>query len=81
MEQVVGEITHFYDKISVAVVRLEAELRVGDIVHIKGKVTDFENRVESMQMNHTNVSVAQKGDEVAIEMNKPAKEGDRVYKK
>jgi putative protease len=81
MEEQVGKVIHFYDKISVAVVRLEAGLNVGDMIHVKGKAADFEQSVESMQVNHESVNSAKKEDEVAIKTGQKVKEGDVVYKK
>lgn len=81
MEEQVGKIIHYYGKIGVAVVRLEAPLRVGDMIHVKGKTTDFEQAVESMQLNHENVESGKKGEEAAVKLAEKAKEGDAVYKK
>lgn len=81
MEEQIGKIIHYYDKIGVAVVRLEGGLKAGDTVHVKGKVSDFEQTVESMQLDHKDVSSAKKGEEVAVKLSEKAKEGDIVYKK
>ncbi len=81
MEEQVGKIIHFYDKISVAVVRLEAGLKAGDTIHVKGNVTDFEQAVESMQLDHQAVDSAGKGEEVAVKLGGKAREGDIVYRK
>lgn len=81
MEEQIGKITHYYDKIEVGVVRLDAEFKVGDTIHIKGKVTDFEQAVKSMQLDHKNTDVGKKGEEVAFKLNEKAREGDVVYKK
>jgi hypothetical protein len=48
---------------------------------VKGKSSDFEQTVESMQLEHKNVDSAAKNEEVAIKFDQPAKEGDAVYKK
>lgn len=80
-EEQIGKIIHYYDKIGVAVVRLEAGLKAGDTIHVKGGVSDFEQVVESMQLNHEGVSSAKKGEEVAVKLAGKAKEGDAVYKK
>ena len=37
-----GKITHIFTKINVAVVKLSAELCVGDRIKIKGKGIEFE---------------------------------------
>lgn len=81
MEEQIGKVIHFYDKISVAVVRLEAGLNAGDTIHVKGKITDFEQTAGSMQINHESVGAGKQGDEVAIKTEQKVKEGDAVYKK
>ena len=81
MEEQIGKVIHYYDKIGVAVVRLEGALKTGDTIHVKGKTSDFEQAVESMQLNHENAGSAKKGEEVAVKLNEKAKEGDVVYKK
>ncbi len=81
MEEQIGKIIHYYDKIGVGVVRLEAGLQAGDTIQVKGKVSDFEQTAESLQVEHESVAKAKKGDEVAIKLNEKAKEGDVVYRK
>lgn len=81
MEEQIGKIIHYYDKIGVGVMRLDAAFKVGDAVHIKGNATDFEQTVGSMQLNHQNIDSGKKGDEVAVKLEQKAKEGDVVYKK
>ena len=46
----VGHITHFFSKIGVAVVELNASLAVGDRILVKGPSTDFEQVVGSIQI-------------------------------
>lgn len=81
MDEAIGKVIHFYDKISVAVVRLEKSLKVGDMIQLKGKNGEFEQVVVSMQVDHKNVETAKKGDEVAIKLDQKAREGDLVCKK
>ena len=52
MEVKVGEVTHFFGKISVAVLALMEELKEGDEIHILGRTTDFSQKVASMQVDH-----------------------------
>ena len=80
-EEQIGKIIHYYNKIGVAVVQLEGNLKVGDTIHVKGKVSDFEQAIESLQLDHKNVDSAKKGEEVAVKLNERAKEGDIVYRK
>jgi len=78
-EKLVGKITHYFGKISVAIVELSGALKVGDRVHIKGNSTDFEQDVSSIQIEHENVKKAKKGDAVGIKVDEKVRESDEVY--
>jgi len=78
-EKLIGEITHYFDKISVAIVELSGVLKVGDKVHIKGHGTDFEQDISSIQIEHENVEKAKKGDAIGVKVDEKVKEGDEVY--
>jgi hypothetical protein len=77
----VGRITHFFSKIDVAVVELTAPLAVGDNILVKGPSTDFEQVVESMQIEHKNIPIAEAGQSVGLKLAQRARETDAVYKK
>ena len=77
----VGRITHFFSKISVVVVEVTAPLAVGDHILIKGPSTDFEQVVESMQIEHKNIQRAEAGQSIGLKVIQPAREKDVVYKK
>jgi hypothetical protein len=79
-EELVGRIEHFFDRISVAVVKLGKPLKVGDHLHINGDKTDFEQMLREMQSDRKGVDKARKGDSVGLRLEKPAKEGDLVYR-
>lgn len=79
-EELVGTITHYFGRIGVAVVRLRAPISVGDMLRIRGKATDFTQKLESMQIQHQPVNAAGSGDEVAIKVESRVREGDEVYK-
>lgn len=76
----VGKVTHFYPKISVAVVALTAPLQVGDKIIIQGKTTRIEQTVESMQIEKVNIQKADAGQSIGLKVNGRVKEGDIVYK-
>jgi len=78
--QEVGKVTHFFSKISVAVVDLTAALSVGDRVHIQGPTTDFEQTVDSMQIEHENVKTAKAGQSIGLKVKERVRERDTVYK-
>ena len=77
----IGKIIHFFSKISVAIIELNAPLSIGDRILIKGPSTDFEMTVESMQIEHENIHRAEGGQSVGLKLKQPAKERDVVYKK
>ena len=77
----VGRITHFFSKISVAVIELTAPLAVGDTIAIKGPTTDFEQVVDSMQIEHQNVPRAETGQSIGLKVAERVRETDIVYKK
>ncbi|MFA5742456.1 MAG: hypothetical protein WCX77_01570 [Candidatus Paceibacterota bacterium] len=77
----IGKILHYFDKISVAVVELDGELIVGDVIRIIGGVeTDFKQAVESMELEHEKISKAKKGQAIGMELKGKAREGYKVYK-
>jgi putative protease len=77
----IGHVTHFFSKISVAVVELMLPLSVGDRILVKGPSTDFEQTVESMQMEGKSIPRAEGGQSIGLKVVQPAKEKDVVYKK
>ena len=78
-ELLIGKITHYYSKIGVAALTLEAPLHTGARVHIVGNTTDLEQIVESMEIDHGKVDSAEAGDDVALGVSGKVREGDQVY--
>jgi len=77
----IGHIAHFFSKINVAVVDLQLSLSVGDRILIKGPSTDFEQTVDSIQIDRKNIPRAQAGQSIGLKVAQQAKEKDVVYKK
>ena len=77
-EKEVGKVTHFYDKLSVGVIDLSSTLKTGQKIHIQGAHDDFEQEVESMQLDHKEVKSAKKGDLVAIKVDKQVHKNDKI---
>jgi len=80
MELKIGVVDDFFSHVNVIATKLEEELSVGDTIHIKGHTTDFTQQVESMQIEHTPVQKAKKGDNVGIKVKERVRKGDIVYK-
>jgi len=78
--QEIGKISHFFSKISVAVVDLKATLSVGDHIRIQGPTTNFEQTVDSMQIEHADVKTATAGQSIGLKVKERVREKDTVYK-
>lgn len=76
----VGKITHYYNHISVAVLELTGDLKVGDRIRILGSTTDFDQRVGSMEIEHQKIQSAGSGTEVALKVMESVSKGDFVYR-
>jgi putative protease len=79
-KKLIGKITHFYPKISVAVVELEDTLNVGDTISIERGEEVVEQVVDSMQIEHKNVEEAGKGESIGLKVAGQTKEGAKVFK-
>ena len=78
--QAIGQVTHYYGKIGVAILKLEAPLLVGDTIAIVGATSDLEQEVKSMQVEHHNIEQASAGDLVGLKVKDKVREGDAVFK-
>ena len=76
----IGKITHYFGKTGVAAIRLSDQLKVGDRISIEGAHTNFEQVVDSIQIEHQAIQVADAGDEVGVKVQDRVREGDTVYK-
>ena len=50
MEKQIGRVTHYFGKIGVAAIELEDELKVGDVIHVRGHTSDWKQRVDPEQL-------------------------------
>jgi putative protease len=72
----IGEITHFFDKISVAIIKLEKPLKKGETI----KIGEVEQTVDSMQVDRADIEEGAPGQEVGVKVSAKVREGDDVYK-
>jgi putative protease len=75
----VGKITHYYDKIGVAVVELDKALKVGNTIKIVKGDTEFTQAVDSMQIDRKEVKSAKKGDSIGLKIDQPIRPGAQVF--
>ena len=80
-EKEIGEVSNFFAHVNAIAVKLKAPLKIGDTIKVKGGENEFEQAVESMQIDRKDVSSAKKGDEVGIIVKDKARKGYKVFKK
>jgi len=78
--KLIGKVTHYFSKIWVAVIELSDVLKVGDTIRIVGGETDFNQVIESMEIEHQKVKEAKAGDSVGLKVSQKIREGYKVYK-
>jgi len=76
----VGKVTHFFGKISVAVIELSAPLKVGDKIKFKHGTEEFEQNINSMQIEHDPIQSAKKGQAIGLKTVQHVHEGTEVFK-
>lgn len=79
-ERLIGKVTHYFGKISVAVIELTDTLKVGDTIRIVGGETDFTQVVDSMEIEHKKVKEAKAGESIGLKVAQKVREGYKVYK-
>jgi len=80
-EKQIGTVSNYFDHVKVAAIKLTDSLRKGDILKLVGGNVDFEQKVESMQIQHEKVESAKKGDEIGIKVDARVRKGYKVFKK
>lgn len=80
MDILVGVVTHYYDKIGVAIVTVQNQsIRVGDTLKFSGHDQEFLQKVESIQIEHEKLPQALPGQVVGIKTDKRVHENDQVF--
>ncbi len=78
--QLIGKISHYFGKIGVAVIKLSDTLKVDDNIRIVGGEADFNQTVDSMEVEHQKVEEAKSGESVGLKVEQKVREGYSVYK-
>ena len=76
----IGDVSHYYSNIEVAVVELIDKLKAGDEIMVKGTTTEFTQLVESIQIEHEQVTIADAGDSVGLLVRDRVRAGDQVFR-
>jgi translation initiation factor IF-2 len=80
-EEKIGLVIKYFSKPEVAAIELtDGALSLGDKIHIKGHTTDFEQEVDSMQIENSSVDHADVGSSVGIKVGEKVRSHDVVYR-
>lgn len=80
-EDEVGKVTIFFAKPSVAAIDITTgTLAIGESIRIKGATTNFEQKIESMEIDRKPVPSAGAGQSVGIKVKERVRPHDKVYK-
>ena len=78
--KLIGKVTHYYNNIGVAIIELSATLKAGDNIRIIGGEVDFEQTVESIEVDHKKVKAAKAGEMIGLKVGEKVREGYKAYK-
>ena len=76
----IGEITHYFNKIKVAVIKLTDKLEAGEEIRIIGGENDFNQKVQSMEVDSKKIKKAKKGDSIGLKVKEKVRQGYKVFK-
>lgn len=80
-EELVGNVMLFFAKPCVAAIEVvSGTLSIGDTVRIKGATTDFEQKIESMEIDRKPVPSATAGQSVGVKVKDRVRPHDKVFK-
>jgi putative protease len=78
-KKIIGEVTHYFNQIDVAVVKLSQNIKKGIKVSFEGSTTNFEQSIDSMQIDRKDVAEAKKGESIGVKVSDRVREGDKVF--
>ncbi|MBT4334812.1 translation elongation factor-like protein [archaeon] len=80
-EKLIGKVFSYFKKIGVAAVEITNDgLIVGDKILIMGSITNFEQEIESMQVEGNDIEEISAGKSVGLKVTEDVQVGDFVYK-
>ncbi|MDP2628719.1 MAG: translation elongation factor-like protein [Nanoarchaeota archaeon] len=78
-EKEIGKVSGYFAHVGVAAIKLSGNLKVGDMIHVKGNTTDFEEEVNEIQIERESVKNAKKGQHVGIKVPEKVRPNDVIY--
>ncbi len=79
-KKLIGEITHYFTRIGVAVIELSDDIKIGDTIRIEGATTAFDQVVDSMEIENEKVETATRGQSIGLKVKERVRPADVVYK-
>jgi translation elongation factor EF-1alpha len=79
-EKEIGVVTDYFQKVNAAAIKLSGTLKVGDKIKFKGGENEFEQVIDSMQINRVPIQTAKKGDEIGILVKDKVRKDYKVFK-
>jgi hypothetical protein len=79
-QNLVGVVTHYFPHVNAAVIKIKKTVRVNDIIELSGHTTNFQQQIQSMQIDHKVIQEAKAGDEIGLQVIERVREGDLVKK-
>ena len=75
----IGEVERFFSKVGVAAIHLVGDLKIGDTIEIEDEDGPLRVEVSGMQIERKEVESASAGDSIGIKVDRPVKDGSKVY--
>ncbi len=80
-EVMVGKVVKYFLRPSAAIIELtDGSLKVGDTILIRGHTTDFQQEVDSIQIEGEPIQEAERGKAIGIKVKERVRPKDAVYK-
>lgn len=79
-KKLIGEITHYFTGIGVAVIELSDDIKIGDKIRIEGATTAFDQVVDSMEIENEKVETATRGQSIGLKVKERVRPADVVYR-
>ena len=78
--KLIGRVSHYYGNIGVVIVELSDNLKIGDKIKFLNESTDFDQEINSMEVDYEKVDEASAGSSVGLKVDQRVKGGCQVYK-
>lgn len=79
-KKLVGTVRNFFSNVSVALVEVSGTIKAGDTISIEGATTNFEQKIESMQIDRKDIKEATAGQAIGLKVRERVREGDQIYR-